>query len=251
MTRSEETAQEARFEWQSLRTSSVNVRIRGQILAFLAESRLQPGARLPSERELAAQLGVSRPSVREAIKTLEAEGRLEVRHGNGVFVVSSAGDALRHSLQRSQLDIAEVYAMREVLEVPAARWAAQRREPSDIERVHAAHDKLLEASQRENVDFDELQLLDAAFHQSIVQAAGNQFLEQTQGVLAEILVRGMTTTLTVEGRLESSRVEHRAILDAIVEGDGRRAGTAARAHVRAARRTARTLVGDAAALRSV
>jgi len=98
--------------------------------------------------------------------------------------------------------------MREVLEVRAARWAAQRREPSDI---------------------DELQLLDAAFHQSIVQAAGNQFLEQTQGVLAEILVQRMTTTLTVEGRLESSRIEHRAILDAIVEGDGRRAGTAARA----------------------
>jgi len=242
VTRSEETAQEARFEWQSLRTSSVNVRIRGQILAFMAESRLLAGARLPSERELAAQLGVSRPSVREAIRTLEAEGRLEVRHGNGVFVVSSAGDALRHSLQRSQLDIAEVYAMREVLEVPAARWAAQR-------RVHAAHDKLLEASQRENVDFDELQLLDAAFHQSIVQAAGNQFLEQTQGILAEILVRGMTSTLMVEGRLESSRVEHRAILDAIVEGDGRRAGSAARAHVRAARRTARTLVGDAATRR--
>ena len=251
MTASEEAARKGQFRWQSLRTSSINVRIRGQILAFLDESRLEPGARLPAERDLAVRLGVSRPSVREAIKTLEAEGRLEVRHGNGVFVVSSAEDALRHSLQRSQIEIAEVYAMREVLEVPAARWAAHRCEPSEIKRVNAAHNKLLEASERGVVDFDEVQLLDAAFHQSIVQAAGNQFLAQTQGVLAEILLRGMTTTLTVQGKLEASRVEHRAILDAIVDGDGRRAGAAARAHVRAAGRVARIMVGEAETLRGV
>lgn len=231
------------FTWKPLRLSSLNVRIRGQILDFLADSSLQPGARLPSERELAVRLGVSRPSVREAIKSLEAEGRLDVRHGNGVFVVSSTEDALRHSMRRRRTDVDEVYAMREVLEVPAARWAAQRGDPAGVAGIQGAHDALLEASRRDPVDLDELQLLDAAFHQSIVAAAGNHFLEQTQGVLAEILVRGMTTTLSVPGRLEASRTDHRAILDAILAGDGRRAGAAARAHVRAVRRTAAILVG--------
>lgn len=244
MASSDDTAADDSFRWKTLRLSKLNVRIRDQILGFLADSRLQPGARLPSERELAAQLGVSRPSVREAIKALEAEGRLDVRHGNGVFVVSSTEDALRHSMLRRRLDVDEVYAMREVLEVPAARWAAQRGDPVGLARIQVAHDEVLEASLSDDIDFRELQLLDAAFHQSIVQAAGNQFLEQTQGVLGEILVRGMATTLMVEGRLQASRADHRDILDSIIAGDGRRAGAAARTHVRAARRAALTILAD-------
>ena len=248
MATTQDTAGSGPFEWTSLRRSSLNVRIRGQILAFLAESRLEPGAQLPSERELAVRLGVSRPSVREAIKSLEAEGRLDVRHGNGVFVASSAEDVLRRAVQRARVDVDELYAMREVLEVPAARWAAQRGAPDGIARVQSAHDVLLEASARERVDYEELQMLDAAFHQSIVQAAGNRFLEQTQGVLGEILVRGMATTLSVQGRMEASRADHREILDAILAGDGRRAGAAARAHVRSAGRTARSRLAGPAAL---
>lgn len=227
------------YEWHPVRRSSLTARIRGEILAFIADRRLGPGDRLPSERELSIKLGVSRPSLREAVKSLEAEGRLDVRHGQGVFVATSATErALRSSLLGTELDVAEVYAMREVLEVPAARWAAERGDGEAIGRVRDAHDRLLEASAREPVDYDELQLLDAAFHQSIVQAAGNRFLEQTQGVLGDMLVRGMSTTLTVDGRLEKSRGDHRAILDAILDGDGPAAAEAARQHVRAARRTA-------------
>lgn len=227
------------YQWNSVRRSSVTAQVRGEILAFMADSALQPGDSLPSERSLAASLGVSRATLREAIKSLQAEGRLDVRHGQGVFVTSSETErALRQSLVGAELDVTEVFSMREVLEVPAARWAAERGEREAIGRVREAHDRLSEASQREPIDYDELQLLDVAFHQSIVQAAGNRFLEQTQGVLGEILVRGMETTLTVEGRLEASRTEHRAILDAILDGDGPSAAEAARFHARAARRTA-------------
>lgn len=233
------------FEWKSMRHSNLIVQIRGQLLAYLANESLESGERLPSERELAAKLGVSRPSVREAIKTLEAEGRLDVRHGQGVFVASSIPlTAVQRWMQVNRLDISEAYAMREVLEVPAARWAAERGQPSAIARVRAAHDRLAERSRQEPVDFGQLQLLDAAFHQSIVEAAGNRFLEQTQGVLGEVLVRGMSTTLTVKGRLEASRADHLAILAAIVAGDGSAAAAAARRHVRAAHRTALKLQGD-------
>lgn len=227
------------YDWQPVRRSSLTARIRGEILAYIADRRFGPGERLPSERDLAAKLGVSRPSLREAVKSLEAEGRLDVRHGQGVFVATSVTErALRHSLLGTELDVAEIYAMREVLEVPAAQWAAERSDQEAIAHVRAAHDRLLEASSKDPVDFDELQLLDVAFHQSIVQAAGNRFLVQTQGVLGEILVRGMSSTLVVEGRLEMSRGEHRTILDAILDGDGQAAAEAARQHVRATRRTA-------------
>lgn len=64
--------------------------------------------------------------------------------------------------------------MREVLEVPSARWAAERGQPQVVARMRTAHDRLLERSKQEPIDFDQPQLLDVAFHQSIVEAAGNQ-----------------------------------------------------------------------------
>jgi len=81
-------------------------------------------------------------------------------------------------MQVKRLDISEAYAMREVLEVPAERWAAECGQPQVIARMRTAHDRLLERSKQEPIDFDQLQLMDVAFHQSIVEAAGNQFLSR-------------------------------------------------------------------------
>jgi GntR family transcriptional repressor for pyruvate dehydrogenase complex len=88
------------------------------------------------------------------------------------------------------------------------------------------------------VDFDRLQQLDAQFHLRIVEAAGNRFLSQTLDVLQGILSTGMRTTLTIPGRLESSRRDHQRILDAVLAGDAAGARRAAKAHVAAARRAA-------------
>lgn len=227
------------FEWHSLRQASLTGRIREQIDKYLADQDLGPGDRLPSERELSALLGVSRPSLREAIKSLQAEGRLSVRHGQGVYVEEPATSRqLKRSLVSYEHDMEELYAMREVLEVPAARWAAQRRDTEQTRLIRAAHDELEAASVQTPPDFDELQRLDIAFHQRIVTAAGNKFLSQTQGVLSQILAQGMTTTLSIAGRLEASREEHRNILDAILAGDADDAADAARKHVRSARAAA-------------
>ena len=77
--------------WQEIgQTGSVSDRIEKQVLALITAEDLKPGERLPSERDLAALLKVSRPSVREAVKSLEAQGRLHVRHGQGVFVATPA-----------------------------------------------------------------------------------------------------------------------------------------------------------------
>jgi GntR family transcriptional repressor for pyruvate dehydrogenase complex len=233
------------FAWQSLRETSLTGRIRAQIQRYLDDENLGPGDRLPSERDLATYLGVSRPSVREAIKSLQAEGRLSVRHGQGVFVEEPAtSKRLKKSLATYEHDMDELYAMREVLEVPAARWAAQRQDPAGRALIDTAHQQLVEASLGAPPDFDELQHLDIAFHQSIVTAAGNKFLAQTQGVLSEILSQGMTTTLDMPGRLEASRGEHRAILDAILDADPAAAAEAARTHVLGARRAAMTRVAQ-------
>ncbi|MGW5242197.1 FadR/GntR family transcriptional regulator [Monashia sp. NPDC004114] len=225
--------------WHSLGLGGLNARIREEILRVLREQQLAPGDKLPAERELAALLGVSRPSAREAIRSLQAEGRLIVKHGQGVFVAEPATtQRLRAALSELDHDLTELFDMREVLEVPAARWASEHKDAGALARVSEALERLERAAERTPIDFDELQRLDAAFHLSIVEAAGNRFLKQTQDVLNQIMKQGMKTTLEVEGRVEASRIDHRRILDAILAGDGERAGRAARSHVRAARKAA-------------
>lgn len=236
------------IDWQPLGQGTLNVRIRLEILRFLETHRLSPGDRLPSERELATALRVSRPSVREAVRSLQAEGRLTVKHGQGVFVAEPAAQrSLRESMAKLDHSLTELFSMREVLEVPAAQWAAQRQDNAAIESVRAALDELNEALLQEPLDFELLQRLDANFHLRIVQAAGNRLLEQSQGVLNDLLRTGMQTTLEIEGRLEKSRREHERILAAIVEGDAAAAARAARSHIRSTRNAANKRIKAAAA----
>jgi GntR family transcriptional repressor for pyruvate dehydrogenase complex len=236
-------------DWQSLGRGTLNGRIRSEIMRVLADKQLSPGDRLPSERELAAVLQVSRPSVREAVRALEAEGRLVVRHGQGVFVAEpDARRRMRASMAELDHNLSELFSMREALEVPAARWAAEAQDVEALEAVREAYDALDVALSHEPLDYDQLQQLDAAFHLNIVRAAGNRLLEQTQSVLHELMRTGMQTTLAVEGRLEQSRKDHGWILAALVAGDAEAAAAAAQAHVRGAREAANRRIAAAAAL---
>lgn len=222
--------------WHPLGQGGLISRIREEILRMLAEQGLLPGDQLPSERELAATLRVSRPSVREAVRSLQAEGRLVVRHGRGVFVSEpTSRQRLRAAMAELDHDLGELFAMREVLEVPAARWAAERRDETALAAVQHAFESLEQALGREPLDYDELRRLDAAFHLRIVQAADNRLLEQSQAVLTELLFKGMRTTLEVPGRIEQSRSDHETILAALLAGDPEAAALAAGAHVRGAR----------------
>ena len=226
--------------WQQIgQNGSVSDRIERQVLDLIAAEHLKPGDRLPSERDLAALLKVSRPSVREAIKSLEAQGRLHVRHGQGVFVASPASaQNLRAALIQQEITLGELFAMREVLEIPAAGWAARAGDTTRLGAAAEALDALNTASRARRRDYDRLRQLDAAFHLRIVEAAGNRFLRQTLGVLQDMLAAGMQTTLLVPGRLESSRDEHGRILAALRSGDATAARAAARRHIRGARSAA-------------
>jgi len=225
--------------WTPMRVGRLSERIADRILALIDGEELRPGDRLPAERILSGALGVSRPSLREALQALQARGLVEVRHGTGVFVTEPISRReLREAVTQSDMSLAELFDMRVVLEVPAAAWAAKRHSEEELSRVGRAYEKLQEASLAETVDLVELQSLDAAFHLSIVGAAGNRFLRRTAGVLHEILNRGILTTLSIPGRLERSRSEHERIFAAIMAGDSRTAASAVRSHINGARRAA-------------
>lgn len=225
--------------WTSLRVGQVSERIAQRILELITSDQLKPGQRLPPERELARMLGVGRPALREAMKSLQARGHVQIRHGAGAFVAEPAATReLQAALRSEQHNLAELFAMREVLELPAAEWAAERQDAARLSQVHAVHEELRDASLEPEIDWSRLQELDAAFHLRIVDAAGNRFLSQTASVLHEMLLRGMDTTLLLPGRLERSRRDHERIMTALLEADGPGAREAARDHIEGARRAA-------------
>lgn len=235
--------------WTPLRQGTVSDLIARRILEVIGSDRLRPGDRLPPERELAAMLGTSRPSLREALQALKARGWVDIKHGSGVFVADPATTrSLRDALLAEEVSLRELFDMREVLELPAAAWAAKNGENGKLAAVQAAYEALMEAANADGLsghgqagggfDWRRLQDLDAAFHLRIVEAAGNRFLARTQGVLQEILAAGMGTTLRLPGRLEKSRGEHARILAAVMSGNPAAARRAALTHVNSARKAA-------------
>lgn len=226
--------------WQRVNESgSVSQRIVTQIEQLLDSGNLKPGDRLPTERDLAQLVGASRPSVREAVRILQAQGRLDVKHGLGVFVVEPpATPDLGAALNSPELDIDELFSMREVLEVPAASWAAERITEAEVESLRRILDDLDAAFDTDPADFQQLARLDAAFHLTIADIADNRFLRQTSHVLHDILISGMKSTLLIPGRREKSRAQHERILDALAANDPGAAGRAARTHIRSAHRAA-------------
>ncbi|MFC9790470.1 FadR/GntR family transcriptional regulator [Rhodococcus sp. NPDC127528] len=142
----------------------------------ISSGHWSPGERLPREADLAAELGVGRSSIREAVRLLAQDGQLTVRHGVGTFVNESAAapagaSDLPRLLRRARL--IEVFEVRRALEVEAARLAATRARPDDVHRVrsmlaarHSAHGN----------DIGEFVAADLDFHAAIVELSGNAVL---------------------------------------------------------------------------
>ncbi len=206
------------------------------LLDYIEQENLVPGDRLMPERELAKKLGISRPSLREAIQVLQTQGRLVVKHGIGVFLLEDQeAERLRDSLRAAHHTIEELFQMREILEAPAVEWAAERRSEEQLEAIKRAAQSLQEAVSQDPIDFDKVRLLDMNFHLTIVKSAQNQFLNQTLGTLQEIMYRSMDNTLKLPGRIDASEHEHGVILEAIERRDPITARLTIIAHIHNAR----------------
>jgi len=215
------------------------LRVADQIERYIAGNTLRAGDRLPGERELCDLLGVSRASVREALRSLQTRGVVRVRHGKGAFVADAAdGEQALHRLARTrEVGLDELFAMREVLEVPAAGWAASSATQEQLASLVRTFEGLEEAVLAGSPPGD-LRVIDARLHLQIAEYANNRFLAMTQTILQEMLARSMDTTLAIAGRPARSAREHADIVDALLARDPGRARAAARRHINSARRTA-------------
>ncbi len=214
-------------------------RIANQLLEMIENRGLVPGSALPSERTLAQQLEVSRPSLREALHILQAQGMVTIKHGQGTFVAEPLlAQELRSKIISKTTDLNELFDAREVLEVPASRWAASKASKEDIRNLRVTLNEIAAITAVSPVNYDQLQVLDAKFHLTIVQIAGNRFINQTLGVLQDVMQKSMQTTLRLPGRSEISRMQHEAMLQAISDGNGELASQITLEHISGARSTA-------------
>jgi GntR family transcriptional regulator, transcriptional repressor for pyruvate dehydrogenase complex len=203
-----------------------------KIRELIVSGQWGPGDRLPPEAELAARLGLSRNSLREAVRALSLVRVLEVRQGDGTYVTSLEADLLLEStrfathLMRNNI-VLELYAVRRMLEPAAASLAAAR---IDDEGVAALGRELERMVAAETVE--DLVDADMAFHSVIARAAGNSVLTS---LLESLSTRTLRTRIwrgrDEEGALEATRADHRRIYDAIRRRDPALAQAMAAAHV--------------------
>ncbi len=216
---------------EPVRKTKVYAEVAGQIHRLIAEGRLNPGDKLPPERELAEVFGVSRTSVRDAIRVLETQGLVEPRHGEGTVVRQIPIDAivtpLADAVTASKDLPATLFDMRKMLEPPVARAAAFRATDEDV----AALEQIL-AQQAERVRAGAIAIEeDNAFHYRIAAAAKNQIVLRIMDVIMDLLRESRARWLQRPGRAEKSVEGHRGILDAIRRRDPDSAAERMRAHI--------------------
>lgn len=200
-----------------------------QLMDYIELSELRPGDRLPSERELASELRVSRASLRQATVALEVQGVLEIRHGGGIYVRSldPEPEHLANLLTRRRV-LSEVLEAREALEVMLAGLAADRRTAADVTAMEEALVQMASDIKAGGLGARE----DEAFHSAITTAAGNRLLADLMTALHDPIGQSRLESLAQPGRPAKSLAAHRRIADAIRRQDVRGAQNAMRQHLR-------------------
>jgi DNA-binding GntR family transcriptional regulator len=206
----------------SQRTSEGVARI---LRTEIFSGQLKPGESLP-ERLIAEQLGVSRTPVREALFTLQSEGLVELTPNRGASVRTVTAH-----------DIVQIYSLRGVLESYAAREAATTRTRQDLDALEDAHAKL-ERITASGGTAPEQALADLAFHTLISEATGSRLLHTIMGQVLAFTVSYRSNYSYPAARTAAAIAEHRAILDALRDGDADGAERLMREHVASSSRFA-------------
>lgn len=202
-----------------------------QLRGLIRGGECPVGSRLPAERDLAAQMGVSRPSVREALIALEVEGLVEVRVGSGIYVVACEPPASARRVEPNAFGPFEIIGARQILEGELAALAAQHMPASQLPGLHDAM-----ALMAQDVALGRMPIRgDRLFHLRIAEAAGNGPLLRTVTELFDernsALFKRLGQHFESVGSWHQAMAEHRTVLEAIAAGDPAAARRAMQAHL--------------------
>ena len=229
---------EAELAETSLRSLSLARRahefVAHELLVLILSGRFRAGDRLPPERQLATEFGVSRPTVRQAVAVLAAHGLVEARVGAGTFVVGTP-TASGEPVPASAENVSEVVEARLVFEVGAVRLAARRarRRREELDILAAIVEALEQTDEQDTFPVD----VDVAFHRAVLRLADNTHLE---ALLAPFwrTIAATTAAAAEEGsswtREDTARIatQHRAVFEALRVGDAELAAFEMERHLR-------------------
>jgi DNA-binding FadR family transcriptional regulator len=203
-----------------------------KIKAMIVSGTLRAGDRLPKEADLAAELGLSRSSLREAVRALSLMNILDVRQGDGTYVTSLEPTLLLEALNfivdfHRDATVLELLAVRRILEPAATAMAAERATDAELEELGKLLDSL-----GESPSADELVANDLEFHRRIVACSGNSVLSSLVETMSAPTTRARVWRgLTQAGAWERTLAEHRAILHAMVLRDAEAARSWSTVHI--------------------
>ena len=218
---------------QIRRSEHLPARIAQQIGRDIAEGRILPGEKLPTEHVLAKGFGVSRSVVREAIAQLRNEGLVETRQGVGAFVTELQA---RASIRIEQDDLhdrqsfRDLFQLRLPLEIEAAGLAAVHHDQSDLDKL----DETLAAMTGADKWTEQGIVADLAFHRILAAATKNEYFSLFIGVIAErisLAINAARAAAVLEEIVEVTIAEHLAIREAVASRDPQRAREAMRRHL--------------------
>lgn len=223
--------------FQKIQSEKLSQSVVNQIEKLILRGILRPGERLPSERELAERMGVSRPSLREAISELQAAKLLSSKAGAGIYVADELGSAFSSALVklfgRHDEAFFDYVTFRRDMEGLAAERAANYGSDVDLEIINQIFEAMVVAHGKRNPA--EEAALDAEFHLSIIEASHNTVMLHMMRAMYELLRDGVFYNRQIMFKQRTTRdtllEQHRAINDAIQARDSEAAKAATNAHL--------------------
>jgi len=220
----------ANVKFDIVRRNRLYEEVARQIETMIVE-QMKPGDMLPPERQLAEKFGVSRSSIRDAIRRLEHIGLVEPRQGSGTVVRELSADAvvnpLSAVLRQKRTLVSELLEVRRILEPPLAARAARHASREEIAEMQEILRRQEQKARRGEAFIDE----DSEFHYAIALAADNSVVLKVIDVLMDLLRETRERSLQVKGRPEKSFASHRRIMNAIKRRDAKGAEAAMRQHI--------------------
>lgn len=199
---------------------------------MITEDNFAPGSKFYSENELTKKLHVSRSSVREAVRILEATGVVTVHHGKGIFIADREeqdSDPLSGWLRNNESSIFEHFEVRLLIDPAAARYAAENADENNIAKMEEVCRDFVRKAEDENRAG--LIKCDEEFHTLLSKSTKNRTLYLVMKTMAKSLPEGWITSLHIPGRVQKTITEHRDILEAIKNKNVEGAEQAMKAHL--------------------
>ncbi len=205
-------------DFQKIKKATISETIVEQIKEMVLDGQLTPGQKLPSEREFTEILGVSRSSVREAMRSLMSIGLVDIRSGEGTFLNDNTNlltDHFQLQCLMKKYSILELVEARKMIEVEIIKLAVVRGDSNDVDYIIEKH---LETKENRNSPAEFIKA-DFNFHMAIAEASKNRYLAEMLSATRELLLEINTDVIRKPGQIDKVIKTHESIIAAIKSGD--------------------------------